>query len=183
MTAAAVHLRDEALLMLQGKGTILDVARRVSRLLDASEVQGAVIDGVAVVLHGHVRTTSDVDVFVLEPLDTFADQLRAAGFSFDPKQREFSHSGIPVHLVSPQQASIVPTELINIDEVRTVSLSDLINMKLHTGTRNVLRAQDLADAIGLIRHHQLGGEFAGHIDKPVRNEFRRLARAVRKESR
>jgi hypothetical protein len=183
MTTAAVHLRDEALLMLGGKGAILDVARRVSRVLESYNSQGAVIGGVAVVLHGHVRTTTDVDVFVPEPLQGFAEELRAAGFTFNPKHREFSHSGVPVHLVSPQQAPLAPTEIIDIDEVRTVSLADLINMKLHTGTRNVLRAQDLADVIGLIRHHQLGSEFARHIDKPLRNEFRKLARAVKKESR
>jgi hypothetical protein len=177
----AVQLRDEALLMLEGKGAILDVARRVSRVLESADSGGAVIGGVAVVLHGHVRTTSDVEVFIPEPLESIAEYLRATGFKFDPQQREFSYSGVPVHLVTPEHTSY-PVQIVEIDDVRTVSLADLINMKLLTGTRNVLRAQDLADVIGLIRHHQLDGEFARHIEKPLRNEFRKLARAVKKES-
>ena len=135
----------------------------------------------AVVLHGHVRTTIDVDVFIPGRLQSFAEHLRAAGFTFDPKDREFRQDNVPVHLVTGQQTA-APKELIDLDDVRTVSLADLINMKLHAGTRNILRAQDLADVIGLIRRHKLGGEFARFIDKPIRNEFRKLARAVKKDS-
>ena len=147
----AVQLRDQALMMLEGKGAILDVARRVSRVLEENRTAGAVIGGVAVVLHGHVRTTVDVDVFVPAPLEAFADHLRGAGFSFDAGQCEFSHGGVPVHLVTQEQTGTAPTHLLTIDDIRTVSLADLINMKLRTGTRSVLRAQDLADVIGLIR--------------------------------
>ena len=53
-------------------------------------------------------------------------------------------------------------------------------MKLHSGLSNMLRAQDMADVIGLIRSHHLGSEFAAKLDKPVRSEFRKLARAVAK---
>ena len=169
--------------MLEGKGAILDVARRVSRLLESQGSEGGVIGGVAVVLHGHIRTTSDVDVYMPEPLEAFGEQLRSAGFSFNSAQREFTYTGVPVHLVTSEQTKVAPAEIVNIDEVRTVSLADLINMKLHTGTQDMLRAQDLADVIGLIRHHQLSGEFARHVAKPLRNEFRKLARAIRNESR
>lgn len=169
-------------MMLEGKGAILDVARRVSRVLEAHDVGGAVIGGVAVVLHGHVRTTVDVDVFVPNPLQDFSEHLRAAGFSFDSARREFTHSGVPVHLVTAEQVGATPMEFLTIDDVRTVSLADLMNMKLRSGTRSMLRAQDLADVIGLIRHHELGGEFASHIDKSLRSEFRKLARAVREEA-
>jgi hypothetical protein len=34
MTLTAFQLRDEALLMLRGEGAILDVARRISKVLD-----------------------------------------------------------------------------------------------------------------------------------------------------
>jgi hypothetical protein len=52
-------------------------------------------------------------------------------------------------------------------------------MKLRSDSTNLLRAQDLADVIGLIRHHQLTGNFARHLDKPLRPTFRTLARLVR----
>ena len=72
-------IREEALLTLQGRGAILDVARQVSDVLRAEELEGAVIGGVAVVLHGHVRTTADVDVFALDH-GRLATALRDRGF-------------------------------------------------------------------------------------------------------
>ncbi len=176
------RLRDEALMMLGGKGSILDVARRVSRILDSTQIPGAVIGGVAVVLHGHVRTTVDVDVYIPNEEHTFADALRADGFTFDAAGREFERDGVPVHLVTPEQATIEPRQRVKIDDVQTISLADLINLKLASGTGNVLRAQDIADVIGLIRANHLTGAFTRKIHKPLRNEFRRLQKAIRSES-
>ena len=177
----AVQLRDQALMMLEGKGAILDVALRVSRVLEEQSISGGVVGGVAVVLHGHIRTTVDVDVYTAQHKE-LAAALRANGFEFDPAQREFRYGGVPVHLVTREQAPVEPSVFEQIEDVRVVCLADLISMKLHSGTRNLTRAQDIADVIGLIRHHHLTGEFARHIYKPLRNEFRKLARAVKKES-
>lgn len=58
----------------------------------------------------------------------------------------------------------------------------MINMKLRSGSENMLRAQDLADVIGLIRHHRLSGEFARHLDKNLRPAFRKLIRMIEKEN-
>lgn len=58
------NFREEALLILEKRGSILDIAREVSRLIRDSGVDGVVIGGVAVVLHGHVRTTKDIDIFL-----------------------------------------------------------------------------------------------------------------------
>ncbi len=69
-------IRDEALLLLEGRGAILEVAREVARLMRDAGVEGAVIGGVAVVLHGYVRTTVDVDVLVPKEAKPLADSLR-----------------------------------------------------------------------------------------------------------
>lgn len=55
--------REAALLTLTGSGPLLDVARDVSRILRERDLDSAIIGGVAVVMHGHVRTTLDVDVY------------------------------------------------------------------------------------------------------------------------
>jgi len=172
-------LRDEALLMLEGRGAVLETARHVSRILRKNNISGAVIGGVSVTLHGDVRATSDVDVFVPEPLATFADHLRSAGYDFDPKQREFVRQQVPVHLIPPSVAIPTPRDFTIIQDVRTVSLVDLINLKLHSGSSSVLRSQDLADVIALIRANNLNGRFVSRINKPLRPEFRRLLAAVR----
>jgi hypothetical protein len=54
-------------------------------------------------------------------------------------------------------------------------------MKLRSGTANLLRAQDLADVIGLIRCRKLTGEFARHLGRSLRPTFRKLARAIERE--
>lgn len=74
-----------------------------------------------------------------------------------------------------------PRKLIRVEDVTTVSLADLIQLKLHSGLSSPLRAQDIADVIGLIRRHKLRGDFAAKLDKSVGTEFRRLATAVRRE--
>jgi hypothetical protein len=47
----------------------------------------------------------------------------------------------------------------------------------------VLRAIDIADVIGLIRANHLTGEFAAKLARPLRAEFRKLAKAVAKEEK
>jgi hypothetical protein len=176
-----VNLRDEALLILDKRGAVLDIAREVSRLMRAAGLPGVVIGGVAVVLHGHVRTTKDIDIFLNPPLKPLADLLTSNGFTFDRVERAFVKQGVPVHLVVTEQVGSPPKETVEIEGVTTVTLADLISMKLHSGSTNLLRAQDLADVIGLIRHHQLTSSFARHLDKTLRPSFRKLIRLIQRE--
>ena len=176
-----VNLRDEALLILDKRGTVLDIAREISRLMHDAGLAGVVIGGVAVVLHGHVRTTKDIDIFLNPPLEPVADLLTRNGFTFDRVERAFIKQGVPVHLVLPAQVGSSPMEAVEIEGVTTVTLVDLISMKLRSGSTNLLRAQDLADVIGLIRHHQLTSEFARHLDKTLRPAFRKLVRLIQRE--
>ncbi|RMF75628.1 MAG: hypothetical protein D6744_13190 [Planctomycetota bacterium] len=184
-----IHLREmqnqrvriEALRLLEGDSAILDTARAVSRVLRERGVAGAVIGGVATYLHGYTRTTADVDV-LLCGCDAEATEFRAAleavGFVFDAEQCEFNRDGVPVHIVRLEQAGVMPREMIDLLDVRTVGLADLLNMKLRTGARLVTRAQDLADVVGLIRANRLDAGFARRITPKLRPEFRKLLRAI-----
>jgi len=167
--------------MLDKRGALLDIAREVSHLMRAAGIPGVVIGGVAVVLHGYVRTTNDIDIFLQPPLEPLADLLTANGFTFDRGRREFVKLGVPVHLVLPEQIGALSTEAVEIEGITTVPLADLINMKLRSGSANLLRAQDLADVIGLIRHHRLSSAFARHLDKALRPAFRKLVRMIQRE--
>jgi hypothetical protein len=176
-------LRDEALNLLDHRGRLLELARELSALMRQEGVAGVVIGGIAVVLHGHVRTTKGIDIYLEQPLKTMADLLLAAGFQHDKRHREFVRDGVPVHLVTREQLGKPPTETVEIDGIKTISLGDLIEMKLMSGTTNTLRAQYLADVIGLIRANRLTGEFAVRLDKSVRPSFRTLVRAIDQEGR
>ena len=176
-----INLRNEALLILENRGTVLDTAREISRLMRNAGIRGVVIGGVAVVLHGHVRTTNDVDIFVEKPLQPLADLLIRNGFAFDRMEKAFIKHGVPVQLVLPEYVSAPLRGTLEIDGVTTVTLVDLIGMKLRSGSTNLLRAQDLADVIGLIRHHRLTSEFARQVDKTLRPPFRKLVRLIQRE--
>ena len=55
-------------------------------------------------------------------------------------------------------------------------------MKLSSGSQNILRAQDLADVIGLIRHNRLTGN-SQYLDKSLRPAYRKLVKAIKQEDR
>ena len=176
------QLRQEAFNLLEGHGRILEAARTVTAALDAAGLDGAVVDGVAVVLHGYVRTTLDVDVWVDAPLRTVAARLRAAGLEFDPPARQFRFADVPVHLLRTKDLRAAkPTRFTVRQAVRIVALDALIEMKLRSGLRSPARAQDLADVVGLIRARGLSRRFASRLSPDLREDFRRLVQALRAE--
>ena len=99
----------------------------------------------------------------------------------DPIRREFVRRSIPIHFVTARQVPDSPKRIVEIEGVRTVSLEDLIAMKLRSGTANLLRAIDLADVIGLIRANQLKTSFASRLPKDLRDGFRRIVKAIADE--
>lgn len=171
-------LRTEAFRIMNLEGLILETARDLTRLLEEAGIEAAVVGGVAVVLHGYLRTTADVDVYVGAETQAAADVLAANGYTFDAPNREFRRGDVPVHFVRLEEVGQPPRERTLIEGVRTVSLPDLIDMKLRSGTKFVNRAKDLADVVELIRARSLGAGFAALIEKSLRPEFKRLARAV-----
>jgi hypothetical protein len=177
-----VRLSDsEALrILIDRDAPVLATARDVSRLLREQAIDGAVIGGVAVFLHGHRRLTVDVDVLVSDT-SRAAAALLDAGFVFDASQREFRRDAAVVHLVPQSDSGLDRISVEEIDGVRSLPLHDLVAMKLRTGLAKVTRAQDLADVIALIRVRELGSEYARQLPRDLQSEFRRLVKAVESE--
>ncbi len=144
----------------------------------AAGISAAIIGEIAVVLHGHSRTTKNVDLFVDNPLPTVVDVLATIGFSLGPERRKLRGDDIPVHLVTIAQAREAPTSRIEIDGILTVGLPDLIAMKLRSESKNLLRVQDLADVIGRVRSRKLGVGFASQLPKDLRSDYREIAWAM-----
>lgn len=176
-----IALRDEALKLLDGRGAILDAAREISAALREAGVAGAIVGGVAVVLHGYIRTTVAVDIYSPEPTERPIDLLESLGFSLDSSRREFVRDGVVVHIVRPEQVGTPPRALTEIEGVTVVSLADLIAMKLRLGLAKRTRAKDLADVIGLIRKRGPKGGFSSQLPADLRPDFRKLVRAIRDE--
>lgn len=175
------RLRNEAMSLTEGRGAILDAARELSQALRSAGVEAPVVGGIAVVLHGHWRSTRDIDLLALSEPRAVAEVVVSLGFVHDPERPEFLRDGLPVHLVTLDRTGARPRGIVEIEGIATLDLADLIEMKLRSGLANPLRAQDLADVIGLIRRHRLGGEFARHLNRSLRPAFRKLAHAIAEE--
>jgi hypothetical protein len=167
------------MLMLDKRGAVLATAREVTSLTAAAKIDACVIGGVAVVLHGHVRTTKDVDVYC-EDLAAVRDVLIEVGWAWNAERREFQLGDVPVQLVDSRVAD-APRAAVELEGVRVASLADLITMKLRSGLRKIVRARDIADVIGLISDRGLRKTFAGRLGADVRDEFRRLVDAVERD--
>src|SRR5947207_9173902 len=127
-----MNLRNEAMLMLEKRGAVMETAVKVSRILKKRDIDGAIIGGVAVVLHGHIRINKHVDVAILGPLEECKSAFEEAGMSFDARKKEFELDGVPVHLV-PEEMAKLPAGFVEIDGVQTFRLGDLISIKLKSG--------------------------------------------------
>jgi len=166
--------------MLGGDSAILDVACSLTRTLRQSKIRGAIVGGVAIGLHGHLRATLAVYVYVPDRLDDFAAALRDDGCICNAARREFRRHGVPTHIVIDDQTGGPPKRISNIQRIPTVGLADLVNMKLRRGMRSILHAQDIAYVIALIRVWGLNAAFAPKRDRPLRTELKKLCAAIRR---
>ncbi|MBI4878555.1 MAG: hypothetical protein HY812_02705 [Planctomycetes bacterium] len=159
--------------LLSDDPRLLILARQVTAATGAP-----VVGGIAVFLHGYRRTTADIDLLAAAPRETAA-VLEKLGATWDEQHREHVLDGVPIHLVTLDQAGGPPQEIVRIQGVAAVSLRDLVRQKLRTGLDRPDRAQDLADVVELIRHVPLDKRFASRLPKTLRVPFKKLVDAVR----
>ncbi len=174
MTSRDAALLDRwAMSLFSDDRELLVLARRVTAATGAP-----VLGGIAVFLHGYRRTTEDVDLLAAAPRETAA-ALEKLGATWDERRREHVLDGVPIHLVTLDQAGGPPQEVVQIEGVAAVSLRDLVRQKLRTGLDRPDRAQDLADVIELIRRVPLDKRFASRLPQALRVPFKKLVDVVR----
>ncbi|MGE3181335.1 MAG: hypothetical protein AB7N71_06875 [Phycisphaerae bacterium] len=194
LKAGGAHAIRLAAEFLMDKGPVHESLNDISRRLDELNVDYAVVDGMALVAHGYRRTTDDVDILVTQTdLETIHAALSGRGYlpPFEgSKQLRDTQTGVGIEfLISgqypgdgkpksvkfphPAETSVV------IDGKRYISLVKLVELKLASGMTNPGRLRDLADVQELIRTLDLIDALADQLDVSVRDEFRRLSRAVR----
>lgn len=155
-----------------GGEAFLALAKRVT---DASGAPA--VGGVAVILHGWGRTTRDIDIYSADFHATH-EKLETAGFKWDPRRREHSIEGVPIHLVADDSLGGPPGRVSTIRGVRVIGLADLMRGKLTVGLENINRAKDIADVIELIRLVPLKKDFAAKLPKHLRAPFKQLVEQV-----
>ena len=169
--------------------TLHDIARR----LDGLRIPYAVAGGMALVAHGYMRTTEDIDLLVTpDGLETIHRELDGRGYlpPFEGSKNlrdtrtgvriefiltgQYPGDGKPKPVAFPDPATVA----LEIDGVRYVNLTTLIELKLASGMTNPGRLRDLADVQELIRVRKLPVKFAGRLSPFVRERFVELWRGI-----
>ncbi len=184
---------DEGLDFFAGRGMINEALKRIVKDLDDCEIDYAVIDAVALNLHGYRRFTEDIDLLLTKGgLEQFRNELVGSGYRpvFQGARRRFRTSeNIPIEIITageyPGDGLPKPVRFPNpidatteIEGVKTISLDKLIELRLASGLSAPHRLRDLADVQELIKVKKLGAEFADRLDRSVRDKFKELWQSV-----
>lgn len=161
----------------------------IAKRLDSLPIPYAVAGAMALVAHGHVRATNDIDI-LLSPEGRDALQHHLAVFGcmpLSPNSRnlrdtstgvrikflitgKFPGDGKPKPIAFPDPASASTT----IEGVRYLTLPRLIELKLASGLTNPNRLKDLADVQELIRTLRPPRSLADSLHDFVRPKFLEL---------
>jgi hypothetical protein len=165
--------------------TLKNICGRLEKL----NIDYAVVGGMALVAHGYLRTTVDVDILLNQDgLKKAHEALEGLGYRppFEGSKNlrdtqtgvriEFLISGDypgdgkpkPVSFPEPSDTSV------EIDGIRYLSLNSLLELKLASGMTNPGRIRDLADVQELIRTLELPEKRAEELDPFVREKFLEL---------
>jgi len=172
---------------------LFQTLRSITQKLEQIGIPHAVMGGMALVAHGYLRTTEDVDILIASSsLETIHRLLVGLGYRplFEGSKNlrdaqtgvriefviagQFPGDGKPKPVAFPDPAEVA----VEIDGISYVKLSNLIELKLASGITNPGRLKDLADVQELIRLLKLPITFSNELNPYVRDEFIRLSNAI-----
>lgn len=175
------------------EGEVYQSLRRITAKLESLDIPYCVVGGMALVAHGYVRGTVDVDLLVT-PEGLKATHEALDGLGYVPpfkgsKQLRDAENGVrveflvtgqfpgdgkpkPIAFPDPTQASV------SIDGIRYLSLPTLVELKLASGLTNPQRLKDLVDVMELIRLLNLPSDFSQNLNPYVQPKFDELWQTV-----
>ncbi len=192
--SSPVSAYDEGLRFFMGQGTLNETLRRVVKDLEQRGIDYNVIGAVALNNHGYRRFTEDIDLLLTkEGLETFRNELVGRGYrpAFEGATKKFrtTEENVTVEIITagefPGDGKPKPVVFpnpnenqIEIDDIKTLTLEKLIELKLASGMTAPHRLKDLADVQELIKIKNLNAEFAEKLDPFVREKYLELQKAV-----
>lgn len=178
-------------MFFEGTDRVHQAMRTVAAEFEKNRIACAIVGGMAVNAHRHVRTTGDVDFLVrTEALPTIRRLAAQGVFGIVPgRSRRFVESNTGVHfdllvagsfpgsgkpgpIVFPDPAGVV--ELVN--QLPVVNLKTLVELKLAAR-----RHKDFADVVDLIRSNDLDESFTSQLHQSVHEDFIECLEEKRRE--
>ncbi len=170
---------------------VAETLARVTKRLKEEGIDYAIIGGMALVAHGYVRFTNDVDVLTTpEGLSRVHERLVGRGYrpAFQGARKKLrdTQTGIDVEFITTGEfpgdgkpkaiAFPKPSDAsVERDGRSVISLPKLIELKLASGlSAEHRRLRDLADVQDLIIALKLPRDLGDQIDPSVRQEFFRM---------
>jgi hypothetical protein len=158
------------------------------------QIPFAIAGAMAANVHGHQRTTADVDILIRrEDLKRFKQQHLGLGwvdkFAGSKNFRdavcnvnidalivgEFPGDRLPKPISFPAPEDVAE---LHEDGIPFVSLNALLELKLASGMTAVHRMQDLADVMNLIRINQLSPQHVDQLHPYVADKFQEMWQAA-----
>lgn len=192
--SSPVAAYDEGLRFFMGEGILNETLRRVAKDLENHGIEYIVIGAVALNSYGYRRFTEDIDLILTrEGLAKFQNELVGLGYrpAFEGATKKFrtTRENVTVEIITnnefPGDGKPKPVRFpdpnenkIEIDGIKTVSLEQLIELKLASGMTAPHRLKDLADVQELIKIKNLNAEYAEKLNPFVREKYLELQKAV-----
>jgi hypothetical protein len=180
------YVLDEGGRLFVGTSEVNKTLRRITKRLDELGIPYAVAGGMAMIAHGYIRFTDDVDILVTrEDLHRLHDEVDGRGwvrpFSGSKNLRdadtgvkiefllagEFPGDGKPKPVAFPAPADVA----VEIQGAKYLNVPTLINLKLASYMTGRDRAKDLGDVQELMKALDLGDELTETIDPYVRHLY------------
>lgn len=179
----------EAEAYFMGGAKVQRAAQDIATALDELEIPYAIAGALAVSMHGHQRTTADVDVLLTaDGLRRFKERWLGRGwverFPGSKNMRDV-HNGVKVDILItgqyPGDGKPKPVRFpdpadvaIDFGPLKTLDLPELIELKLASGMTAPDRPRDLDDVIQLIRVNRLTQRFVSDLNAWVHAKYLEL---------
>ncbi|MBI1785474.1 hypothetical protein HYR69_10055 [Candidatus Sumerlaeota bacterium] len=196
MIAYETYLRNEpgqglkeVGMFFEHRGPVHDTLHRIASRLDELGIPYAIAGAMALYYHGYARLTSDVDVIVTsEGLKKLHDELEGLGYAplfRGSKNLRDTETGVKIDFIvtggfpgdgKPKPVAFPDPQncVIELDRVKFLKLSKLVELKLASGLSDEGRMKDIADVLEFMKAVEVPRSLADELDPSVRDKFLHL---------
>jgi hypothetical protein len=198
LASSISYVLDEGGKLFMGHSEVNKSLVRITKQLEALGIDYAVAGGMAMIAHGYIRFTDDVDILVRrEGLERLHEAVDGRGWVrpfHKSKNLRDSSTGVKIEFLltgdypgdgKPKPVAFPPPETVavEIQGIKYLNVSALINLKLASYMTGMDRAKDLGDVQELMKALTLTEDLADSLDPYVRPLYldlcRRLATTAR----